>query len=134
MKKTVAFWTKMIIIEIIIDERIHMFISQALAQTTEVATQTAGAAPMSGMLLQLILVVAIVYFILIRPQQKRIKKHEAELQAIIKGTKIVVGGLLGTVVEVQEDNKLLVELANGVRVTVLRPYVAQVFFETPLKK
>ena len=134
MKKTVAFWTKMIIIEIIIDERIHMFISQALAQTTEVATQAAEAAPMSGMLLQLILVVAIVYFILIRPQQKRIKKHEAELQAIIKGTKIVVGGFLGTVVEVQEDNKLLVELANGVRVTVLRPYVAQVFFETPLKK
>lgn len=124
----------MIIIEDITDERIHMFISQALAQTTEVATQAAEAAPMSGMLLQLILVVAIVYFILIRPQQKRIKKHEAELQAIIKGTKIVVGGLLGTVVEVQEDNKLLVELANGVRVTVLRPYVAQVFFETPLKK
>ncbi len=124
----------MIIIEVITDERIHMFISQALAQTTEVATQAAEAAPMSGMLLQLILVVAIVYFILIRPQQKRIKKHEAELQAIIKGTKIVVGGLLGTVVEVQEDNKLLVELANGVRVTVLRPYVAQVFFETPLKK
>ena len=124
----------MIIIEVITDERIHMFISQALAQTTEVATQAAEAAPMSGMLLQLILVVAIVYFILIRQQQKRIKKHEAELQAIIKGTKIVVGGLLGTVVEVQEDNKLLVELANGVRVTVLRPYVAQVFFETPLKK
>lgn len=124
----------MIIIEVITDERIHMFISQALAQTTEVATQAAEAAPMSGMLLQLILVVAIVYFILIRPQQKRIKKHEAELQAIIKGTKIVVGGFLGTVVEVQEDNKLLVELANGVRVTVLRPYVAQVFFETPLKK
>ncbi len=124
----------MIIIEDITDERIHMFISQALAQTTEVATQAAEAAPMSGMLLQLILVVAIVYFILIRPQQKRIKKHEAELQAIIKGTKIVVGGFLGTVVEVQEDNKLLVELANGVRVTVLRPYVAQVFFETPLKK
>jgi len=111
-----------------------MFISQALAQTTEAATQAAEAAPMSGMLLQLILVVAIVYFILIRPQQKRIKKHEAELQAIIKGTKIVVGGFLGTVVEVQEDNKLLVELANGVRVTVLRPYVAQVLFETPLKK
>lgn len=124
----------MIIIEDITDERIHMFISQALAQTTEVATQAAEAAPISGMLLQLILVVAIVYFILIRPQQKRIKKHEAELQAIIKGTKIVVGGFLGTVVEVQEDNKLLVELANGVRVTVLRPYVAQVFFETPLKK
>ena len=124
----------MIIIEDITDERIHMFISQALAQTTEVATQAAEAAPMSGMLLQLILVVAIVYFILIRPQQKRIKKHEAELQAIIKGTKIVVGGFLGTVVEIQEDNKLLVELANGVRVTVLRPYVAQVFFETPLKK
>lgn len=124
----------MIIIEDITDERIHMFISQALAQTTEVATQAAEATPMSGMLLQLILVVAIVYFILIRPQQKRIKKHEAELQAIIKGTKIVVGGFLGTVVEIQEDNKLLVELANGVRVTVLRPYVAQVFFETPLKK
>ena len=62
-----------------------MFISEAFAQVTENAVQTGGS--MSHMMTQLVLIVFIVYFVLIRPQQKRIKKHEAELKAIIKGTK-----------------------------------------------
>lgn len=111
-----------------------MFISEALAQTANATAQVAEASPMSSMITQLILVVLIVYFVLIRPQQKRLKKHEAELNAIIKGTKVVVAGFVGKVVEVKADNQLVVELADGVRVIVLRPYVSQVLFETPVKK
>ena len=111
-----------------------MFISQAFAQTAETAAEVAAASPASQMIAQLVLVVLIVYFILIRPQQKRIKKHEMELNAIIRGTRVIIGGLEGRVTEVLDNNKLSVELAPGVIVTVLRPYVSQVIFETPIQK
>ena len=108
-----------------------MFISEAFAQTTETATQQAAVSPAGSMIFQLVFIVFVVYFILIRPQQKRIKKHEAELNAIIKGTEVIVAGLVGRVVEVKDEQKLLVEFADGVQMVVLRPYVSQVIFETP---
>ncbi len=110
-----------------------MLISQAFAQTVQTATEAgaSGSPDMMSMIAQFILIILIVYFLLIRPQQKRVKQHEMELNAIIKGTKIIVAGLVGTVVEVCKDNKLVVELADGVRVTVMRPYVSQVIFDTP---
>ena len=109
-----------------------MFISEAFAQATETVTQTGDS--MSHMMTQLVLIVFIVYFVLIRPQQKRIKKHEAELKAIIKGTKVVVAGLLGQVVDIIDENKVVVEFADGVRIQVLRNYISQVLFDTPQTK
>ena len=109
-----------------------MLISQAFAQTAATAAEAAQGASAGHMIIQMALVVVIVYFILIRPQQKRLKRHEAELKAIIKGTRVVVGGIVGRVVDLDGEDKLIVELAPGMRVTVLRNYVSQVFFETPL--
>lgn len=111
-----------------------MFISQAMAQASEAAAQAAPVAQTTGTIFQLVLIVAIVYFILIRPQQKRIKKHEAELNSIIKGTQVVVGGFVGRVIAVQDKDKLIVELAKGVEVVVMRPYVSQVLFESQVSK
>lgn len=111
-----------------------MFISQAFAQTAATAAETASAAPAGHMIIQMALVVLIVYFILIRPQQKRLKRHEAELKAIIKGTRVVVGGIVGRVVALKGEDELVVELAPDVQVTVLRNYISQVFFETPLNQ
>ncbi len=110
-----------------------MLVSQAFAQTAQAVSNQnmSTGSDMMSMAVQFILIILIVYFLLIRPQQKRIKQHEIELNAIIKGTKIIVAGLVGTVVEVLEDNKLRVELADGVQVTVMRPYVSQVIFDTP---
>jgi len=108
-----------------------MFISEAFAQTAETTAQGAAVSPAGSMIFQLVFIVFVVYFILIRPQQKRIKKHEAELNAIIKGTEVIVSGLVGRVIEVKDDQKLLVEFADGVQMVVLRPYVSQVIFETP---
>lgn len=110
-----------------------MLVSQAFAQTAQAVSNQnmSTGSDMMSMAVQFILIILIVYFLLIRPQQKRIKQHEMELNAIIKGTKIIVAGLVGTVVEVLEDNKLCVELADGVQVTVMRPYVSQVIFDTP---
>jgi len=113
-----------------------MFISSALAQTATTAAEATAAATSSSTytILQLVFIAFVFYFLFIRPQQKRIKKHEAELNAIIKGTKIIVGGLLGKVIAVQDEEKLLVEFADGVQMTVLRPYVSQVLFESPVDK
>ena len=103
-----------------------MFISPALAQTVGTADPTAQG-NMLSLAAQFILIVAIIYFIVIRPQQKRLKKHEAELNAIVKGVRVNVAGIIGKVVEV-EPLELTVEVADGVKIKVLRPYVSQVFF------
>ena len=101
-----------------------MFISQAMAQTAATAP---NAGSISSMAIQFLLIIVICYFILIRPQQKRYKKHEAELNAIVKGVRVNVGGIIGKVVKV-EPLELTVEVAEGVQITVLRPYVTQVLF------
>ena len=103
-----------------------MFISQAFAQTAEAAQQTAAMPNGVNFFIQIILIFFILYFLLIRPQQKRIKEHQAHLNAIIKGTKIVINGILGTVKNVK-DNELTVEIADGVEIKVLREYVSQVY-------
>ncbi|MBP5344505.1 MAG: preprotein translocase subunit YajC [Alphaproteobacteria bacterium] len=104
-----------------------MFISPAFAQTVTTAGTAAPQGSMWSLVLQFGLILAIIYFIIIRPQQKRFKKHEAELNAIVKGVRINVSGIVGKVVEV-EPLELTVEIAPDVKIKVLRPYVSQVFF------
>ncbi|MEL7212611.1 MAG: preprotein translocase subunit YajC [Pseudomonadota bacterium] len=79
----------------------------------------------------LILIFAIMYFLLIRPQQKKVKEHQAMVSALRRGDQIVTqGGLIGKVVKVKEDNELEVELADGVKVRVVQSTVAQVLSKT----
>ena len=99
--------------------------------TTPAFAETVSAAPQGsvmGMLFQFILIVAILYFLLIRPQQKRIKKHEQELDSIKVGTRIVIAGLTG-VVKKADPMELQVEIAPNTLVTVLRPYVSQILYD-----
>ena len=94
-----------------------MFINPAFAQAT--ATATNGSS-MTGMLIQLLLIFAIFYFLLIRPQQKRMKEHEAKLHAIKIGDTIVTGGgIYAKVVKTNiEADELMVEIAKDVEVKV----------------
>ncbi|MGN0919971.1 MAG: preprotein translocase subunit YajC [Alphaproteobacteria bacterium] len=101
-----------------------MLITPAFADTAAAAPQGTAL----GMLVQFVLIIAILYFLLIRPQQKRLKKHEQELDSIQVGSRIVVGGLTG-VVKKAEPLELLVEIAPDTEVTVLRPYVSQVLYD-----
>lgn len=101
-----------------------MLITPAFADTVAAAPQGS----LMSMLLQFILVIGILYFLLIRPQQKRLKKHEQELDSIRVGTRIVVGGLVGTVKKA-EPMELQVEIAPDTVVTILRPYVSQVLYD-----
>lgn len=92
-----------------------MLISPAFAQS-------AGGAPGFGFeqMLPLVLVFAIFYFLLIRPQQKRAKEHKAMLSGIKRGDRVVTGGgIVGTVTKTV-DNELTVEIAENIRVKVTR--------------
>ncbi len=79
----------------------------------------------------LILIFAIMYFLLIRPQQKKMKEHQNMVASLRKGDQVVTqGGLIGKVVKVHEDNKLDVEIADGVKVKVVQNTIAQVVSKT----
>lgn len=87
------------------------------------AAETAGAAPQGspfGAFVPLILIFAIFYFLLIRPQQKKTKEHTVALEALKAGDNIVTtGGIYGKVVKIDGDTAV-VEIADKVKVTVVK--------------
>lgn len=84
-----------------------------------------------GQFLPLILIFAIMYFLLIRPQQKKAKDHQAMVAAVRRGDQVVTqGGLIGKISKVKEDNEIEVEIADGVKVRVVKSTVAQVLSKT----
>lgn len=79
----------------------------------------------------LILIFAIMYFLLIRPQQRKLKDHKKMVESLRRGDMIVTqGGLIGKVTKVKEDNELEVELSEGVKVRVVQSTIAQVLSKT----
>ncbi|MCF7747486.1 preprotein translocase subunit YajC [Sulfitobacter sp. M39] len=79
----------------------------------------------------LILIFAIMYFLLIRPQQKKVKEHKAMVDGLRRGDQVVTaGGLIGKVVKVKEDGELEVELADNVKVRVVQSTIATVVSKT----
>ncbi|RLK11046.1 preprotein translocase subunit YajC [Ruegeria conchae] len=82
--------------------------------------------------LPLILIFGIMYFLLIRPQQKKMKEHQAMVEAVRRGDQVVTqGGLIGKVSKVKEgDNEIEVEIAEGVKVRVVKSTIAQVLNKT----
>ncbi len=79
----------------------------------------------------LILIFAIMYFLLIRPQQKKVKEHQNMVAALRRGDQVVTqGGLIGKVTKVKEENEIEVEVATGVKVRVVQNTIAQVLSKT----
>ncbi|AEI93994.1 MULTISPECIES: preprotein translocase subunit YajC [Roseobacter] len=79
----------------------------------------------------LILIFAIMYFLLIRPQQKKVKEHQAMVSALRRGDQVVTqGGILGKVVKVKDDGELELEIAEGVKVRVIQSTIATVVSKT----
>jgi preprotein translocase subunit YajC len=84
-----------------------------------------------GQFVPLILIFAIMYFLLIRPQQKKLRDHQAMVAALRRGDQVVTqGGLIGKVAKVKDDNEIDVEIADGVKVRVVRSTIAQVLNKT----
>ncbi len=79
----------------------------------------------------LILIFGIMYFLLIRPQQKKVKEHQAMVKALRRGDQVVTqGGIVGKVVKVKEDGEVEVEIADGVKVRVIQSTIATVVSKT----
>src|SRR4051812_48511378 len=103
-----------------------MFISSAYAQAA------AGAAEQSpfgmlGAILPFALIFVVFYFLLFRPQQKKMKDHRAMISAVKRGDRVVTsGGIIGVVTKVVDDNELQIEIAEGVRVRALRSSISEV--------
>ena len=106
-----------------------MFVSPAYAQAAN------GGGSGIEAFLPLILIFIVFYFLLIRPQQKKVKQHKAMLGAIRRGDKVVTGGgIFGTVTKVIDDKEVTVEIADGVKVRVERGLIASVMAKTePVK-
>ncbi len=104
-----------------------MFVSPAYAQ----AAEDAGAGGGIEAFLPLILIFVVFYFLLIRPQQKKMKEQKAMLGAIRRGDKVVTGGgIVGTVTKVIDDEEITVEIADGVKVRVRREMISSVLSKT----
>ncbi|MFM9844618.1 MAG: preprotein translocase subunit YajC [Dongiaceae bacterium] len=77
------------------------------------------------------LMLAVMYFLMIRPQQKKVKAHKALIAAIKRGDQVVTsGGIIGTVAKVRSDTEIDLEIAEGVRVRVVRGTITDVLAKT----
>ncbi len=83
-------------------------------------------------LIMLLLIFGIMYFLLIRPQQKKVKEHAAMIAGLRRGDQIVTqGGLIAKVVKVKDDaNEVEVEIAKGVNVRVVKSTITTVMNKT----
>jgi preprotein translocase subunit YajC len=86
-----------------------------------------GAGDFMQMVLPLVMIMGVFYFLLIRPQQKKAKEHQAMLSKVAKGdTVITQGGLIGKVTKIVDDNEIQVEVGENVKVRVLRGGIHEV--------
>ena len=101
-----------------------MFESPAFAATG--AAAPSGTAAFMLNVFPLILIFIIFYFLLIRPQQRRVKQHQQMVQAVKpRDTAITSGGLIGKVTKV-DDNEVEMEIAQGVRVRVVKSMLSDI--------
>ncbi len=99
--------------------------------TPAFAQAAGGAGSAFASFVPLILIFAIMYFLLIRPQQRKAKEHQKMIAALRRGDQVITqGGIIGKVSKIKDDNELEVEVAEGVRVRVIRSTVAQVISKT----
>ena len=101
-----------------------MFISPAFAQSAP----TGGGADMFLInILPIVLIFAIIYFLMIRPQQQRMKAHQLMVSNVKRGDVVVTsGGIIGKVTKVKDDGEIEVEIADNTRVRVVKDTIAQV--------
>jgi preprotein translocase subunit YajC len=104
-----------------------MFISPAFAQGGSLFGFGGGSDNMLMSLLPFVLIFVIMYFLILRPQQKRQKQHADMVKNVRRGDTVVTsGGLVGKVTKVIDDEKVEVEVASDVRVVQMRSMLADV--------
>jgi len=101
-----------------------MFITPAFAQGF------GGVGGDGGMLMSLLpfaLIFVIMYFLILRPQQKRVKQHQEMVKNVRRGDTVITnGGLIGKVTKVIDDDQIEIEIADDVRIRQMRQMVSDV--------
>ncbi len=100
-----------------------MLITPAFAQ----GTSFFGSQGVTLQMLPLVLIFVVFYFLLIRPQQRKAKEHKAMLESLRRGDRVVTGGgIIGTVSRVTSAEEIQIDIAENVRVRVMRSTIANV--------
>jgi len=103
-----------------------MLITPAFAQSNPFGL-SGDSSGMITSLLPLVLIVVIMYFLVLRPQQQKVKQHRDMVKALRRGDTVITnGGLLGKVTKVVDEDQIEVEIADGVRVRQMRSMVSEV--------
>ncbi len=88
-----------------------------------------------GQFIPLILIFVIFYFLLIRPQQKRIKEHKAMVESLARGDNVVTaGGIVGKVARIIDGDKAEIQISDNVTIQVIKSTISQVLSKTEPKK
>lgn len=107
-----------------------MFITPAFAQGGSLGGLFGGAGGDGGMIMSLlpfVLIFVIMYFLILRPQQKRVKAHAEMVKAVRRGDTVVTnGGLIGKVTKVVDDDQIEIEIAPDVKIRQLRGMITDV--------
>ncbi|MBX9739232.1 MAG: preprotein translocase subunit YajC [Beijerinckiaceae bacterium] len=99
------------------------FITPAYAQ----AAATPGGADLVMQMAPFGIILVIMYFLILRPQQKRVKAHQEMIKAVRRGDTIVTsGGIVGKVTKVTDEPEIEVEIAQNVRVRIIRTMITDV--------
>jgi preprotein translocase subunit YajC len=97
---------------------------------TPAFAQAAGTGGSGDIILQLVpflLIFVIMWFLIIRPQQRRVKEHQEMVKNVRRGdTVVTTGGIVGKVTKATDDPELEVEIADGVRVKLVRGMISEV--------
>ena len=108
-----------------------MIINLAFAQPA----QATGGQSFIIQLLPLILIFVVFYFLLIRPQQKRVKQHKEMVSSLKVGNQIITsGGILAKIVKVDDDNFITISISEGVSVKVKRDTITEVIVDNKISK
>jgi preprotein translocase subunit YajC len=104
-----------------------MFFSNALASDAVTSATTGGLPALLSNAAPFIMMLAVFYFLLIRPNQKKLREHEDMVKSLRRGDKVVTaGGVIGVVSKVEDDNIVVLEIANEVKIRVIRDTISNV--------
>jgi preprotein translocase subunit YajC len=100
------------------------------APVAETPDQLTAGKMLSDNVMMLAMLFAIFYFVLIRPQQKRIKAHKTMVDSLAKGNRVITqGGLIGTIIKIDEKDVVVIEIAQGVRVKIAKSAITEITSE-----
>ncbi len=104
-----------------------MFFTPAYAQ----AAGSGGFGSTFGSLIPLLLIFAIMYFIIIRPQQKKAKEHKQMVTELKRGDQVLTqGGIIGKITKVKDESEIELEIASNTKVRIMRSTIVNVLNKT----